>query len=203
MECPRCRVSADLKRIAEPLIPSEPGSRASSLPFCSKFDVDGFQRVQVQRDRFPHFLPNPKRVQTLKLDCYWVGSLDFNFFGNRVGFSVKPQQLILFAGKSTATKQSHNDFTSHAFRSRCRLTRFLLRSPSHWARYPAFEAFRLKRIRWKRGSGRRRFFCLCVFLSFISVVSVFSVFPYLCLSFFILSLWCSCVLYISFIVFLS
>ena len=30
------------------------------------------------------------------LDCYWVGSLDFNFIGNQVGFSTKPQKVKLF-----------------------------------------------------------------------------------------------------------
>ena len=36
------------------------------------------------------------------LDCYWVGSLDFNFLGNQ-GVSTKPQKVKLFAGGSTAT----------------------------------------------------------------------------------------------------
>ena len=35
------------------------------------------------------------------LDCYWVGSLDFSFLGNQVGFSTKPpKSYSLFAGGS-------------------------------------------------------------------------------------------------------
>ena len=37
------------------------------------------------------------------LDCYWVGSLGFNFFREITRFSTKPQKVELFAG-STATK---------------------------------------------------------------------------------------------------
>ena len=30
------------------------------------------------------------------LDCYWVGSLDFNFFGKSRGFPLNPQKDITF-----------------------------------------------------------------------------------------------------------
>ena len=39
------------------------------------------------------------------LDCYWVGSVGFNFSGNQGGFPLNPQKVKLFAGGSTATKK--------------------------------------------------------------------------------------------------
>ena len=38
------------------------------------------------------------------LDRYWVGSLDFNFFGKYRCLPLNPQKVKLFAGGSTATK---------------------------------------------------------------------------------------------------
>ena len=41
-----------------------------------------------------------------RLDCYWVGPLDFKFLENQVAFSTKPpRSLQLFAGQK-ATKES-------------------------------------------------------------------------------------------------
>ena len=44
------------------------------------------------------------------LDCYWVGSLHFNFFGKSRAFPLNPQKVKLFAEGSTATKLSHAGF---------------------------------------------------------------------------------------------
>ena len=39
--------------------------------------------ISIGLQRVPHSLGT-------YLDCYWVGSLDFNILGNQVGFSTKP-----------------------------------------------------------------------------------------------------------------
>ena len=59
--------------------------------------------AEVRRCELPHLgwqsaVRVAARGSGLCLDCYWVGSLDFNFVGNEV------QQVKLFAGGSTATK---------------------------------------------------------------------------------------------------
>ena len=47
----------------------------------------------------------PTRIVRPLRNCYWVGSLDFNFLGNQGSFSTKPpNSYSLFAGGSTATK---------------------------------------------------------------------------------------------------
>ena len=47
----------------------------------------------------------PSQVRESKLDCYWVGSLDFNLFGKFMGFPLNPQKVVNFLqGGSTATK---------------------------------------------------------------------------------------------------
>ena len=41
----------------------------------------------------------------LKLDCCWVGSLDFNIWGNQVGFSIKPGASETFRGGANGNNQ--------------------------------------------------------------------------------------------------
>ena len=44
-------------------------------------------------------------AMAILLDCYWVGSVDLNFFENqRVFHQPPPKRVRLFAGGSTATK---------------------------------------------------------------------------------------------------
>ena len=47
--------------------------------------------------------PQPPQRQTVLLDCYWGGSLDFNFWLKSKCFPLSPQKVKLFAGGSTAT----------------------------------------------------------------------------------------------------
>ena len=42
-------------------------------------------------------------IEETNLDCYWVGSLDFSFFGKLRGFPLNPQKVQLFAEGSAAT----------------------------------------------------------------------------------------------------
>ena len=54
----------------------------------------------------PTFGGFPFKETPRRLDCYWVGSLDFNFL-EHFGVSTKPQRSEqLFAGGSTATKKA-------------------------------------------------------------------------------------------------
>ena len=45
----------------------------------------------------------------LKLDCYWVGSLDFKFLVEIKGFPLNTQEVKLVAAGSTATKKGAHE----------------------------------------------------------------------------------------------
>ena len=58
-------------------------------------------------DSKPLWMKHPWLVFAhFSLNCYWVGSVDFNFFLEIKGFSTKPPKSYFFAGGSTATKFS-------------------------------------------------------------------------------------------------
>ena len=69
-------------------------------------------------------------VECKWLDCYWVGSLDFNFWGNQGGVSTKPSKSdSLFAGESTATKMGNPFSTTKPPLRGKRHLRSAMRSP--------------------------------------------------------------------------
>ena len=52
--------------------------------------------------------------QALSLDCYWVGSLDFNFLGNKGVFHSTPKKLNFLQGVNSNQVSEHSA-QRHAF----------------------------------------------------------------------------------------
>ena len=91
---------------------------AGAYPCTRRRDVRvNTQKVQTRRRKFSAQVRRPATRKLRAsigqgqcvslvpglLDCYWVGSLDFNFWGNQGVFRQTPQTVFL-AGGSTATK---------------------------------------------------------------------------------------------------
>ena len=59
-----------------------------SFAVLQLFPPRGIRRVGGLSKSFSH--GSQAKLGRGHLDCYWVGSFDFNFWGNQVGFSTKP-----------------------------------------------------------------------------------------------------------------
>ena len=70
--------------------------------------AEDWQEELIRPGRARRMLERQGRVDTCTdtpwvLDCYWVGSLDFNLLGNQ-GISIKLPKKVCIAGGSAATK---------------------------------------------------------------------------------------------------